>query len=152
MKTIASISKEQGKWRLTVLSDVDLSRYEGKTVSVDIRRPFTPRTTGARSQENKFRGGCRDISEQIGVPFEEVCEAIRRMATEEGFPMTEAIDGKMVPISTANASIEQEALLIRVMHRFADEHNLYLHEVDCYGSYRTVGGRSREEMSRLQVL
>jgi len=48
--------------------------------------------------------------------------------------------------------LEDEALLIKVMHKFADEHNLYLTEYDCYGSYRTVGGRSRAEMQKLSLL
>ena len=152
MKCTSLVSRNEEKYYLCVLGDVDLSKLVGKTVSVEIRRPFQPRTTGPRSQENKFRGGCRNIAEQLGLPFEEVCEALRRMATEEGYPMTEAIDGTMVPISTANASIENEALLIKVMHRFADEHNLYLIEVDEFGSYRTVGGRSRDEMQKLFLL
>lgn len=116
----------------------------------ECKKPFRPRTTGPRSQENKFRGGCRDISEQLDVPFEDVCEAIRRMAVEEGYPVKYTIDGKEAPISTARASREDEALLIRVMHRFADENNLYLTEYDDEGkAFQTVGGRSREEMRDL---
>ena len=152
MKCTSLVSRNEDKYYLCVLGDVDLSKLVGKTVSVEIRRPFQPRTTGPRSQENKFRGGCRDISDQLGLPFDEVCEAIKRIATDEGYPMTQAIDGTMVPISTSAASLEDEAMLIRVMHRFADEHNLYLTEYDEYGSYRTVGGRSRDEMQKLSLL
>ena len=152
MKCTSLVSRNEDKYYLCVQGDIDLSLLVGKTVSVEIRRPFQPRTTGPRSQENKFRGGCRDISEQLGLPFESICEAIRRMATDDGYPMTQAIDGAMVPISTSAASLEDEALLIKVMHKFADEHNLYLTEMDEYGSYRTVGGRSRAEMQKLSVL
>lgn len=118
--------------------------------ALECKKPFRPRTTGPRSQENRFRGGCRDISEQLDVPFEDVCEAIRRMAVEEGYPVKYTIDGKEAPISTARASREEEALLIRVMHRFADENNLYLTEYDNEGKiFQTIGGRNREEMRNM---
>lgn len=116
-------------------------------VNLECKKPFRPRTTGPRSQENKFRGGCRDIAEQLDVPFEDVCEAMRRMAVDEGYPTKFGIDGRESPISTARASREEEAILIRVLHRFADENNLYLTEYDDEEKpFRSVGGRSRTEM------
>ena len=119
-------------------------------VSLECKKPFRPRTTGPRSQENKFRGGCRDIAEQLDIPFEDVCEAMRRMATSEGYPTKYGIDGEEAPISTARASREEEAILIRVMHRFADENNLYLTEYDDEEkTFRSVGGRNRGEMRGL---
>jgi len=117
---------------------------------LEIKKVFRPRTTGRRSQENKFRGGCRDIADQIGVPFEEMCEAMKRMAVEEGYPTKIAFDGTDIPVSTSEASREEEALLIRVMHRYADEYSLYLTEYDNEEvAYKSVGGRTRWEMRNL---
>lgn len=114
---------------------------------IEIKRPFRPRTTGRRSQCNRFRGGCRDIAEQLGYEPEQIADALKRMAVEEGYPTRYAIDGAKIPISEAACSVEEESLLIKVMNRFADQYSLYLTEYGDDGvPYRTVGGRTRKEM------
>ena len=69
------------------------------------------------------------------------------MAVSEGYPVREAVDGATVPISEADASMEDATTLITVTQRFADEHGLWLREyvegrvVKLYaGEWRTPDG------------
>lgn len=127
-------------------------------LAVHLSLPFRPRSTGKRSQNHHFRGHCRDISLQLVEPETdllaytegEIADAMKRMAVADGYHTKMSADGIEVPESEAVASMEQENILINVCHRFADEHALWLTEyddtVDPPVAYRTVGGRTREEM------
>ena len=94
---------------------------------------MTPRTTGPRSQNTRFRGHCKSVAEQLSTPgrpytTNEIADAIKRMAVDEGYPVTMAIDGVVVPQSEAHASMHEATILITVVQRFADEHGLWLIE------------------------
>lgn len=121
-----------------------------------------PRTTGYRSQSNRFRGHCDDIAGQIkdgvdGVQSyssHEIAEALKRMAVYQGWPTKLSPDGIEVPISEAEASVEEEQILLMVQQQFADAHDLWLIEYDDSVAppipYKSVAGRTRKEMEALK--
>lgn len=143
---------------------LDLIRYQERkrrdpspNYQIRIRTPWRPRTTGARSQNARFRGQCRTLAAQFqaaGHDYsdKDVAEAMKRMAVGEGIiPTKLGPDGEEVPVSEADWSVEQESRVIEeIVQPFADSHGFYLIEYDEKGRpYRTVGGRSRQEMARL---
>lgn len=127
-------------------------------LSVELQLPYRKRSSGFRSQNSRLHGHCKDIATQLmdtdsGEPTctaEEVKEAMKRKAVEEGYPTKwSPIDGEVIPLPTRQASVEEMQIILDVVQRFADEHELWLHEYDLDGvPYRSVGGRSREEMER----
>ena len=127
---------------------------------VRIDPPFRPRRTGYRSGSARLHGHCKDLAEQLtdeakGIRYtpEQVKEAMKRMASSEhGWTTYLALDGTEQPMSEADASVEQETFINRVLQRFADEHGLYLTEYDDTDpkhpiAYRSIGGRTRAEMA-----
>ncbi len=120
---------------------------------VQISRPFRPRTTGPRSQSARFRGHCDDLSQQVpgGYSPTEIADAMKRMAVEYGYRTRLSVDGIETPVSEGDLSVEEEGLLLRVQQRYADIHGFWLTEyIDSEhpekGVYKSVGGRSYEEM------
>ena len=115
-------------------------------------RDTRPRTTGPRSQSNRFRGGCRAIAQQLppdadgrGYRAEQVAEAIKRMAVAEGYPTyLDEMDGTEQAQSEADASMEQAGILIKVLQRFADLHGMWLWEYDeKRRAYKSYAGQTR---------
>lgn len=124
-------------------------RREDPQLKFEISLPQRPRSKGPRSQNSRIHGNCQDIADQLGeYTMEEVKDAMKRMAVGEGYPTKLSLDGKEIPKPTRNTTVEEANLLLRVIQRFVDEHNLYLTEYDEEGPYRSVGGRTREEMRR----
>ena len=122
-----------------------------------IDRPFRPRTTGYRSQSARFHGHCEDIAIQLVIAEtgriyspEEIADAFKRMAVEYGYPTHLSVDGIEVPNSEADLSLEQESILLKVQQRYADIHGFWTTEYSQDGkhTYRSVGGRTEEEMGR----
>jgi hypothetical protein len=123
-----------------------------------IDRPFRPRKTGPRSASNRVHGHCADLAEQLtdearGVRYtaEQVKAAMKRMAVAEGWPTYLDLDGTEQPMSEADASVEQETVLNRVIQRFADQHGFWLteyHEEEGKSPvpYKSIGGRTKAEM------
>jgi hypothetical protein len=120
-----------------------------------------PRSTGYRSQCNRFRGHCADIAAQVldgkGEPAyteREIAEAMKRMAVEEGWPTHLSVDGIEEPMSESTATVEQEDILLKVQQRFADLNDLFLTEYDDSAAppipYRSKGGRTRQEMEAMK--
>lgn len=117
-------------------------------VHVELTRPYRKRSAKERGQNRRFRGHCRDIADQIrddeGEPIhtsDQIAEAIKRMAVEEGYPWRVSIDGITEPKSTAEVTVEEMQILLETQQRFADEHELYLTEYDENGrEYKAVGG------------
>ena len=127
---------------------------------VRIDRPFRPRRTGYRSGSARLHGHCADLAEQLtdeskGIRYsaDQVKQAMKRMAaSERGWPTYLDIDGTEQPMSEADASIEQETFINRVLQRFADVHGFFLTEYDDTDpenpiAYRSIGGRTRAEMA-----
>lgn len=123
-------------------------------VWMEIREPEELMTKGPRSQMARFRGHCQDIAHQLSTPDQpytarEIAEAMKRMATERGYPTKITLDGAEVPISTSEATKSQGKYLLETVQEFADVHEFWLTEYDESGNpYRSVGGRSPEEMQR----
>lgn len=117
------------------------------SLRVEISKVKRPRSTGRGSQNNHVWGHCTDIAAQLDDYNEnEIEEAMKRMAVSEGYPTKMSVDGAEVPKPFRDASIEEAKILLDVIHRFADIHNLYLTENDDEGEYQSIGGRNREEM------
>lgn len=128
-------------------------------LSVELSLPHRSRSTGPRSQNNRIWGHCEDIAEQLIDPEsgkqkytrEEVKDAMMRFAVAEGYPTKWSdLHGEVIPIPTREASVEEAQIVLEVIQRFADRHALWLTEYDLDGvPYRSVGGRTREEMEAL---
>lgn len=117
----------------------------------EISLPKRPRSKGPRSQNNRIWGNCQDIADQLSgeeieYTAEEIKAAMQRMAVDEGYPTKLSLDGKEVPKPTRYSTVEEANLLLKVIQRFADQHDLFITEYDEQGPYRSVGGRTREEM------
>lgn len=126
-------------------------------VSVTLRRK--PRSTGPRSQNSRLYGQSSDLAEQIVNPdgrptytVDEIKQAMMRMAVGEGYPTHLSADGVEVPLPTRHSSMSQLNVVLKVIQRFADEHNFYLTEIDKETGkpYRSVGGRTLKEMEEYQ--
>lgn len=142
------------EWHQAVEEFLQQQYMKGSVCHVEITRPKRSRSTGYRSQNSRFRGHCEDIARQLTdedgleiYPAHTIAEALKRMATDEGYPWRISLDGKREPYSTAEVTLEEMKILLDVQQRFADESSLYLTEYDEKGiPYRSIGGRSREEM------
>jgi hypothetical protein len=118
-------------------------------MTVTLGTPKRPRTTGPRSQNSKVWGMVADIVDQfhqsgmVDVERDHVYEGFKRMAVAEGYPTRyNPIDGIEEPESQSRVSVEQDAILIKVIQRFADENNMYLTDYDEQGrQVRTIGGK-----------
>lgn len=136
-----------------------IERLEKKNLIpiVEIYAPHRPRSTGPHSQCNHINGHVQDICAYTGDDFNDMKVFLKRRAMGRGFPpMTNPdgsivysrLDGEPLPMSEADASVEQAATILDAVHQFSDEEEVYLTETDEYGPYRSVGGRTREEMRR----
>lgn len=132
-------------------------------LNIRLDLPHRPRTTGPRSQNNRLYGHCEDLAEQVldenGEPRfakEQIRDAMLRMAVPEGYPTYLDLNGVESPLPDSQASVEQMNVVTRVLQRFADIHNFWLHEYVAEGPhkgevYRSIGGRSYEEIQRYET-
>ena len=128
----------------------------GGYLTLRLSLPFRGRSTGPRSQNNRFYGHCEDLAEQVYKDVrakQRVHDGMLRMAVSEGYPTYLDINGVESPLPSAESSVEQLGLVCRVLQRYADIHNLWLHEYIKEGplknlAYKSIGGRSYEEMMR----
>ena len=138
---------DQHRAALEKLIDKSRDRGDGR-IHVEITRPYRKRTSRERGQNRRFRGHCRDIAAQIttadGEPLhtqEQIAEAIKRMAVDEGYPWRVSIDGLTEPKSTSEVTVEEMQVLLEVQQRFADEHELWLTEYDDNGlEFKAIAG------------
>jgi hypothetical protein len=154
---INSAIRREWWWHLDAIGAKSNDHFE-----VTIGRPFRPRKTGYRSGSARLHGHCHDLAEQmakesqnVGKLAERIKAAMKRMTAGEGLWRTFLdIDGTEQPISEAEASVEEESAINRILQRFADEHGFWLTEfIDKekpeLGTYRSIGGRSQKEMEAL---
>lgn len=118
--------------------------------------PSRPRTTGYRSQSARIRGSCGAIAFQAQDKrwtAETVYALMKGLAVKENLWPYLEYRGERVPISEAMATIEDDNNLIKVINKFSDENNFWLYEYDEHDGkqcvYKSLGGRSLEEMQRL---
>jgi hypothetical protein len=157
---VFTLSAPVAFWR--DLADLFKVCVEKKNRYLDLRLdlPRKPRSIGPRSTNNRIRGHCANIAEQLAgdgkkanLSEEEVYAAMKRMSVDEGYPTYLSIDGIEQPLPMHNASEEQALIVCKVINRFADVHNLWLMEYDDTVSppisYRSLGGRTRQEMEAM---
>lgn len=129
----------------------------GGYLTLRLSLPYRPRSIGPRSQNSRFWGHCTDIAEQVYPDVtpangkQRVHDGMLRMAVPEGYPTYLDINGVETPLPSAESSVEQLSLVCRVLQRYADTHNLWLHEYIAEGPlkgrvYKSVGGRSYGNM------
>lgn len=128
---------------------------KSEQLRIEISLVRRPRSTGKMSQNNHVWGHCQNIADQLvdrlgnfRYTAREIEQAMLRMAVSEGYPTKMSIDGHEEPVSFSQATVEQAKLLIDVIHRFSDEHELWVIEVDpeTKKEYRSIGGRTYKEM------
>lgn len=100
---------------------------------VTIEAPFEPRTVGFRKQSGRFNGHCQDIREWWAsqgkeYSLQEIRDAMKRMAVQDGYPTHMAIDGTEVCNSEASLSKNQMGILIRRQQLYADALDIPLTE------------------------
>lgn len=141
---------------LNVAVERALAKHNGY-IALELREPFRPRTTGSRSQNSRFWGHCEDIAAQVYPELspeagkQRVHDGMLRMSVAEGYVTYLDLNGVETPLPSAEASMEQLGLVLKVQQRYADVHNLWLHEYLEDGPwrgrvYRTIGGRTLREM------
>ena len=108
----------------------------GGYITIRLDSPHRPRSTGPRSASAHFHGHCQTIAEDTGGDFEDVKLAIKRRAMRRGYPVRmkngkvvySLVDGLPLPQSEADASVEQENMLIEEAHQTAAEMEIILVE------------------------
>jgi len=95
----------------------------------------TPRRPRSKGQQGLLHDWLQDIAVATGNDLNHVKMAMKIMAISEGWPIAKNADGspvidiltgKPMPISEADASVEEESILMRVVQRFAAEYQIHL--------------------------
>ena len=102
--------------------------WTGILATVTITRPFRARTTGERSQNHHLNGHVQQICVETGNDFEAVKMYIKSLAVSQGYPFRTLPNGIPWPVSEADSSTEQCAILIEVAHQVAAEWGVALIE------------------------
>lgn len=134
----------------------------GGYLNVRFDLPRRPRTIGPRSQNNRFYGHCEDLAEQVldengkaQYTKQQIHDAMLRMSVSEGgYPTYLDLNGVESPLPSAQSTVENMKIVNRTLQRFADIHGFWLHEYVADGPrkgqvYKSIGGRSYEEMMKL---
>ena len=97
-------------------------------VSVTLKRPYTPRTTGSHSQNHHLNGHIMQICNETGNDYETVKKCIKMIAVEQfGYPYTD-ITGHILPKRESDCDTEECAKLIEASHYLAAALGLVLRE------------------------
>jgi hypothetical protein len=100
-------------------------------------KPHKPRTTGPNSQSHHFHGHCRQIAEYTGHEVDEIKMELKRRAMKRGYPaltdelgnpIHSRLDGRVLPLSEADADTTQESYLIEEAHALAADLSIRLIE------------------------
>jgi len=95
------------------------------------------RTTGRNSQNTYINGAIQAIAEDTGNDFADVKLYIKRKAMRRGYPakttedgevVTSLIDGEPVPVSEADATVDEAKILIEEVQQLAAELGILLPE------------------------
>jgi len=114
----------------TLLADLltICSKKDADYVSVTLRRPRKPRTTGPKSQNHHLNGHILQLCQETGNDYDSVKNAVKMLAvTQLGYPYVE-IAGQIVPKKESDSSTEECALLIEATHLVAADLGLILRE------------------------
>ncbi len=105
----------------------ELSSIKGNQISAKIAKPFKPRTTGEKSQNNHAWGHCVEIARALAMEVYEVEYIAKVRAIKRGYPVSTHL-GLAVPKSQADISTEECAYLIEEYHMIAAENGVTLTE------------------------
>lgn len=112
------------------LFDFFLDNAQSRFVHLEISTPFRPRSTGWKSQNHHINGHIQQLAPIMGYSFDELKMWLKREAMSRGWPSKKDPRGNPIPISEADASIEDAAVLIETIHQIAAEFNIRLKETD----------------------
>ena len=106
--------------------------YEKRNFNLYLKvdRPRKPRTTGYRSQSAHFNGHCQQLANETGDYFDDMKMNLKRKAISKGYPTRTNSFGDLVPISEADASTVECAMLIDTAHEIASFLNVKLKEYE----------------------
>jgi len=113
-------------------------------MNIEITLPHRPRSKGKRSQNSRIWGMCGSIAYQLNIEVQEVYQAMKKIAVENGYPVVNVCN-IITAKSQTKASVEEAGILIATIQEFADSNNLWLIEYDDDGKIcRTLGGEKIE--------
>jgi hypothetical protein len=95
-----------------------------------VDKPKRPRTTGYRSQSHHFNGHVQQLANETGDYFDDMKMNIKRKAISKGYPSRTNAFGDAVPISEADASTVECAMLIDTAHEVASFLDVRLKEYE----------------------
>lgn len=99
-------------------------------VAVTLARPYSPRTTGPKSQNHHLNGHIMQICEETGNDYETVKYCIKMIAVEQmGYPY-QTVAGHVIPKRERDCNTEECAKLIEASHVLAAQLGLILREVN----------------------
>jgi hypothetical protein len=99
---------------------LESARKLGEWVTVDVRNPHRPRTTGENSQNNLSWKILRAIALSTGNELEAVEAACKLSALDEGYPVEQVL-GHWVAKSQSDLSVEECSRWIATIQRIAAE-------------------------------
>ena len=95
---------------------------------VTIKTPRKPRTTGYKSQNHHLNGHIVQICNHTGNSYRVIKDYIKLVAVEQFNYPYEIVDGKLIPISEADCSTTECAMLIEAAHYVAAKRGIFLRE------------------------
>ena len=99
-------------------------------VAVTLSRPYSPRTTGPKSQNHHLNGHIMQICNETNNDYEVVKYCVKMIATEQmGYPF-QTIAGHVVPKRESDCNTEECAKLIEASHVLAAQMGVILREVN----------------------
>lgn len=99
-------------------------------VAVTFARPYSPRSTGPKSQNHHLNGHIMQICEITGNDYETIKYCIKMIAVEQmGFPYS-MVAGHIIPKRERDCNTEECAKLIEAAHILAAQLGIILREVN----------------------
>lgn len=97
-------------------------------VSVTLKRPYSPRTTGPKSQNHHLNGHIMQICEYTGNNYETIKYCVKMIAVEQmGYPFS-TVAGHVYPKGERDCDTEECAKLIEASHVLAAQLGIVLRE------------------------
>lgn len=97
-------------------------------VSVTLKRPYSPRTTGPKSQNHHLNGHIMQICQVTGNDYETIKYCIKMLAVEEMDYPFDTVCGHVVPKREADCDTAECAKLIEASHILAAQLQIILRE------------------------
>lgn len=99
-------------------------------VAVTLARPYSPRTTGPKSQNHHLNGHIMQICQETGNDYETVKYCIKMIAVEQfGYPF-QTVAGHVVPKRERDCNTEECGMLIEAAHYLAAQMGIVLRETN----------------------